>query len=244
MLHTFPSKDALHEEFGQFLVDTSKKAIAESGRFTVGFSGGSAATIVCTCMNMEKFKNEVDFSKWIVFFCDERFVELTHADSNYLAIHDGLLSKIPDIDQNNVYKLDYSTGNVVDAASSYQKDLHAVFGDSLPRFDVLILGMGPDGHTCSLFPNHALLAEKEKWVASLNDSPKPPPERITFTLGVVNNTKEIVFIAMGGSKAENIRRATEEEPTNEVPVSLVKPVDGTVHWYMDTDAAKLLTKSK
>merc|ERR1712226_403079 len=198
-------------------------------------------------MKDPKIFDKVDWSKWVVFFCDERFVDLTHPDSNYKAINDGLLSefKKPDvknkIEENNVLKLDFEAGNVSAAATAYENDLRSVFkNDSLPKFDLLILGMGPDGHTCSLSPNHELLKERSKWIASLEDSPKPPPERITFTMNVVNNATDIVFITMGKGKAENIRKAIEEEPSESIPVSLIKPVNGTVHWFMDFEAASLL----
>ncbi|RHY38738.1 hypothetical protein DYB30_012805, partial [Aphanomyces astaci] len=103
---------------------------------------------------LSSLKDGVDFSKWHVFFADERVVPLDHADSNYLACHDALFQH-------------------------------------LPRFDVILLGMGPDGHTCSLFPGHVLLNESALWVASISDSPKPPPKRITLTYPVVNNAAAV-----------------------------------------------------
>lgn len=237
--HVFSSKDDLSDGLGTFIVDCCNKAVAERGRFTVAFSGGSAATGVCACMNLPKFNKAVQWDKWHIFFCDERFVELTHSDSNFKAINEGLLEKIEGIDRTKVFALEKS-GTVQDAATSYEKAMRGVFeNESVPMFDLLVLGMGPDGHICSLFPDHALLKEESSWVGSLCDSPKPPPERITFTLKVVNNARNVLFYTTGKGKAENIHKAIEEAPSSNIPASLVKPV-GEVHWFMDTDAASLL----
>jgi len=240
--HTFADKGALTDALGEFIVKCSQAAITQHGRFTIAFSGGSAATSVCACLNLNKFRDEVDWSKWFIFFCDERFVELTNSDSNYKAIEDGLLSQNPHINRQQVFKLKY-TGTVHEAAQEYEDQLKTVFEpDQTPQFDLLVLGMGPDGHICSLFPHHILLKEEKKWVCALSDSPKPPPERITLSLNVVNNARNVLFYTTGKGKAENIRSAIEGESSEEVPASLVRPKSGSVHWFMDTDAASLLAQ--
>jgi len=239
--HTYSNKPDLSDALGSFIVDCSRRSIEDHGRFTIAFSGGSAATSVCACMNIDKFKTAVDWSKWFVFFCDERYVELTDADSNYKAINDGLLSTIPQINPTQVFKLNKSLPTVQEAATAYEQDVRSVFKDveGFPSFDLLVLGMGPDGHICSLFPNHPLLKESTLWVGSLSDSPKPPAERITLTLGVVNSANNVLFYTTGKGKAENIKKAIECQPSEEIPASLVHP-KGDVHWFMDEDAASLL----
>jgi len=236
----FAERDFYIDSLGTMLAECSAKAISARGRFTIAFAGGSAATNACEALTLDKFKETIDWSKWFVFLCDERFVEADHPDSNYKAIHDGLLTKVPTINPAQVFKLK-KIGGVSQAANYYEADMRRVFcNESLPRFDLIVLGMGPDGHICSLFPKHALLREQNKWVTSLTDSPKPPPHRITFTLKVVNNAADVVFIATGKSKADMIRRATECLSTPEVPASLVKPTNGNVHWFMDEEAASML----
>ena len=126
-----------------------------------------------------------------VFFADERVVPLDHEESNYRVVNEGLLSKIPapGIPEEQIHKIDVSQlDNPEEVAEQYEKQLMEVFAGknsvAFPRFDLILLGMGPDGHTCSLFPGHPLLTEDLRWVAWLDDSPKPPPTRITRTLPV------------------------------------------------------------
>lgn len=114
----------------------------------------------------------------------------------------------------------------------------------LPKFDLTLLGMGPDGHVASLFPGHPLLKEDQKWVTFIKDSPKPPPERITFTFPVINSSSNLAMVVTGGGKANAVYTALEDdhETDNKLPVELVSPTEGELKWYLDKGAASKLFK--
>ena len=239
MQHVFNTEDEYLKGLSTFVIDTYKKSVEEHGCFYVALSGGSAATLLAKSLQSDS--GDMDFSKWKIFFCDERYVPLNDADSNFKGIHDNLFLKVPVTRENIVVMA--MCESVEEAAADYEAKLRKSFDVSapdIPRFDLLVLGMGPDGHTCSLFPDHELLDEKEKLVRSISASPKPPPQRITFTLPLVNNARKAVFITTGKGKAENIRKALKEQPSRSLPASLVQLTDGEVHWFMDKDAASLL----
>ncbi|RKO92320.1 6-phosphogluconolactonase-like protein [Blyttiomyces helicus] len=197
-IFSFPSSKAISDTLDAHIAVLSAKAIASSGKFTIAVSGGSLPTILAATL---KSNTTIDFSKWHLFYADERCVPLDHADSNHLAVQRALLDHVP-IPAAHVHTLTASLAPA-EAAKRYEQDLRAVFGDvALPEFDLILLGVGPDGHTCSLFPDHPLLDVKDRWVAHLLDSPKPPPARITLTYPVVNNAETVIFVATGAGKQD------------------------------------------
>jgi len=240
--HVYPSDGEFTQGLSKFVIEKSAESIKMHGKFTIALSGGSAATMMSKSLQGDDAKSQIDWSKWQVFFCDERYVPLDHSDSNYKAVHDGFLSKMP-ISASQIHPINL-LDNVDNCAQDYGQRLRAQFtGTGLPAIDLVVLGMGPDGHICSLFPNHSLLEDSNssRLVVHIEDSPKPPPQRVTITLPVVNNGRNIIFICTGKGKAENIRRSIDEAPTKEIPASLVKANEGgELHWFMDRDAASLL----
>lgn len=170
-----------------------------------------------------------DWSKWYFFFCDERIVPFDSNDSTYGEYKAKLIGKIPVTEDQFIkinpdlsgkiiissyvslsfQRLFYNHSDVFiaeEAAKDYIKKMSVFFPpDRVPCFDVLLLGLGPDGHTCSLFPGHKVLNESSLWVCPVNDSPKLPLSRITLTLPVINNAKKCIFAIMGSSKAEVVK---------------------------------------
>jgi 6-phosphogluconolactonase len=132
--------------------------------------------------------------------------------------------------------------NAERASKAYEVFLRTFFAPAagqFPRFDLILLGMGEDGHTASLFPGHPLLDERQRWVASITDSPKPPPERITLTLPVINNARHIIFMATGAEKAQVLGKVLGTNSHRKgLPVQCVSPTYGTLQWYLDKAAAE------
>lgn len=219
---------------------TADKAIAARGEFTVAFSGGSLPKIVGSALTKLELKN-VD--KWKIFFSDERCVKTDSKDSNYLGVKDNVLDPLK-IKPEQVYTIDNKlVEDPKAAAQNYEKRLREAFkGQGVPSFDLILLGMGPDGHTCSLFPGHALLGESKRLVAEITDSPKQPPNRITLTYPVLNVARAIAFVCCGGSKSDALRQILTPGTSCDLPSGRIR--NDNVTWFVDAEAAGDLDESK
>lgn len=205
--------------------------------FRVGLSGGSLIKFLCKGLP----HISTQWKKWQFFFCDERHVPFDNKESTFGCYRRDLIPVLP------LEEIQFVTINpslsVEEAAKDYTEKIEQEFrisSSSLPKFDLLLLGIGPDGHTCSLFPDHPLLKEEKKWVAAIKDSPKPPPSRITLTLPVLNNARCAIFVTTGESKAEILKDIIEGTSLRPLPAALVRPTQGELHWIVDKEAAKFL----
>ena len=247
-LYAFGDTDALAKTLRRYILQCQNAGFERHGAFKVGVSGGSLPkTLAKGLLAPGNGSNEdtVAFSKWEIFFADERAVPLDHDDSNYKLLKEELLDKIPaDLGKPTVHTI--NTGyldDIQEMADDYQDSLMKSFAakDSvkLPIFDLLLLGCGPDGHTCSLFPNHELLRESDAWVAPVEDSPKPPPKRITLTLPVVTHANKIAFVATGDGKREVLKKILDTEEGRSLPCGLVNEGGGDrVSWFSDNGAVE------
>ncbi|KAL0304465.1 UNVERIFIED_CONTAM: putative 6-phosphogluconolactonase 4, chloroplastic [Sesamum radiatum] len=245
-VNVFDSEDDLSSSLAKYTADLSNTISQERDSFTVVLSGGSLVKSLRKLVE-QPYIDSVDWSKWRVFWVDERVVPKDHPESNYLLAFTELLSKIP-IPAGNVYTINDAL-SAEGAADDYETCLkHLVKSkvidrsesSGFPKFDLMLLGMGPDGHIASLFPGHPLLKENEKWVSFIKDSPKPPPERISFTLPVINSSANIAFVVMGAGKATAVQRAlTDSANSDLLPVQLVAP-EGELAWFLDKGAASKL----
>lgn len=235
-LHHCSNHDDLQAEVCQFITANAEKAIADHGHFSVGLSGGSVAKLVTQGL---RGRAGIDWAKWHLFYCDERHVPFTHDDSTHAFFQRELYDHVP---ADNVYVID-PTLDVSGAAEDYIRKIRRLYpGDDHPAFDLLLLGMGPDGHTCSLFPGHPGLQETKLFIP-ITDSPKPPPARITLTLPVINNAKCVAVVSAGASKADAVKGCLEPEAgTDPLPAGQAKPTNGELHWFLDEGAAAKLQK--
>lgn len=242
-LHILPLQQ-LAAEAAAYVTRLAIEATSDRGRFTVALSGGSLPKLLCPPLVTEPLCSQIDWSTWHIFWVDERCVPLTHPDSNYRLAREYLFDHAA-IPAEQIYALD-DTLDPAAAAAAYEATLRRVFQpdpDQTPRFDLILLGMGEDGHTASLFPNHALLDETERWVTPIFDSPKPPPERITLTLPVVNNARQVAFLAAGTGKASVLVQVMATvTPAPGLPAQMVRPTNGELHWFVDDAAAARLNR--
>jgi 6-phosphogluconolactonase len=247
-LHSFPNSDELATQLRSYVLRCQNSAFSKHGTFRLAVSGGSLPTVLAKALLATSNGSPEDtpqFSKWHIFFADERAVPLNHVDSNYRLLNDELVSKIPaELGTPIIHAIDekhIGDDDPQELADLYQEDLMREFAakDSvkLPAFDLILLGCGPDGHTCSLFPGHALLREKDAWVAAETNSPKPPPKRITLTLPVVTRAISIAFVATGGGKKEILKQIFDLEEGSSLPSALVNQGAGDkVSWFTDHPA--------
>ena len=247
-LYAFGNVDNLAKALRTYILRSQKAGLERHDSFKVAVSGGSLPATLAKALlapGNGSPEDTVNFSKWAIFFADERAVPLDHADSNYKLLKDDLLDKIP----SNVGKPTIHTINAQylddtqELADQYQELLMKSFAakDSvkLPIFVLLLLGCGPDGHTCSLFPNHELLREADAWVAAIEDSPKPPPKRITLTLPVVTHGIKIAFVTTGSGKKEIIRQILDTDEGRSLPCGLVNEGGAErVSWFTDDSAVE------
>jgi 6-phosphogluconolactonase len=244
-LFAFPSVDALASTLRAYIIQCQSAGIHRHDSFKVAVSGGSLPKTLAQALLAKPSSAEdtIKFNKWEIFFADERAVPLNHEDSNYGLLKKELLDKIPaEMGKPTVHAIDVEhLDDVQELADQYEQLLVKSFASrdsvKLPIFDLLLLGCGPDGHTCSLFPGHALLRETDAWVAPIEDSPKPPPKRITLSLPVVTHGVKIAFVATGGGKKEILKKIFEEG--NGLPCALVNEGAGErCSWFTDNAAVE------
>ncbi|KAM9244630.1 6-phosphogluconolactonase isoform 2-T2 [Dugong dugon] len=240
LISVFSSPQELGVSLAQLVVQRAECCLAGArARFALGLSGGSLVSMLARELPVAAAPaGPASLARWTLGFCDERLVPFEHPESTYGLYRAQLLSRLP-IPEGQVITINPSL-SVEEAAEDYAKKLRQAFqGDSIPVFDLLILGIGPDGHTCSLFPDHPLL--QEKIVAPISDSPKPPPQRVTLTLPVLNAARTVIFVATGEGKAAVLKRILEDHEENPLPAALVQPHTGKLCWFLDEAAARLLT---
>jgi len=239
-LFAFANADALASTLRAYILVCQTAGIQRHDSFKVAVSGGSLPKMLAQALLAKPTSPEetIKFNKWEIFFADERAVPLDHEDSNYGLLKKELLDKIPaELGKPTVHPIDIThLDDVQELADQYEQLLVRSFASrdsvKLPIFDLILLGCGPDGHTCSLFPGHPLLRETAAWVSAIEDSPKPPPKRITLTLPVVTHGVKVAFVATGGGKKEIMKQIFEEG--NGLPCALVNEGAGErCSWFTD-----------
>ena len=235
ILHVHQNPEELRKCTNDMILEEEKKAVSDHGFFAVGLSGGSVAKLVSEGL---RERTNVQWDKWRVYFCDERHVPFDSEDSTYALYKRELFDKVG-LKPEHIFAID-PVLSIDEAARDYTEKIRKVFpGDDLPSFDLLLLGMGPDGHTCSLFPGHPALNETDHLIIPITDSPKPPPTRITMTIPLICNARCAFVIATGAAKADAVRQSLEpDEGVDPLPAGRARSKE--LHWIMDQAASSQL----
>ncbi|MBI4838001.1 MAG: 6-phosphogluconolactonase [Nitrospirae bacterium] len=254
VIKVFPDLEAVSHHAASIFINLSAKSIAEHGRFAAAIPGGSTPKKLFELLALEECKNKIDWSRVHFFWTDERCVPVEANESNFKLAFDLLLSKIP-LPAENIHRI---KGELPpeDGAQDYEKALENFFGKSgLPVFDLIILGLGKDGHTASLFPGSDALQETKRVAVAIQPVRKnfsnglnlgkmgnPGIPRITLTLPVLNNASQVIFLVSGSSKADMIKKILGTAAGGKhYPAGLVKPVHGNLLWLMDKKAGDRIT---
>ncbi|HEY2919445.1 MAG TPA: 6-phosphogluconolactonase [Candidatus Binatia bacterium] len=232
----------LNRKAAQQFIALAGEAISQTGRFTVALSGGSTPKGLYASLATPEYRNRVDWSRVHLFWGDERCVPPDHPESNFRMVQESLLSKIQ-IPFENVHRM-MGEKEPEQAATEYEEHLRQFFHlprGGVPRFDLIFLGLGEDGHTGSLFPDTAALNEKEHLVATVYVE-KLKAHRLTLTLPVINAAARIIFLVTGQSKSTVVNKLlSADSKSQNYPATKVSPANGHVTWLMTQDAARELS---
>jgi 6-phosphogluconolactonase len=228
--------EAISHEAASLFVNASRNSIAARKKFAAAISGGSTPRRLYALMSAAPYCDQVDWQKVHFFWADERCVSKEDEASNFKVAFDRLLSKVP-IPEGNIHRIK-GEEEPEKAARDYEADIRNFFGVSgLPVFDLVLLGMGEDGHAASLFPGSESLEEKVRLAVPVHLG-KPNWNRITLTLPVLNNAAQIIFLVAGSSKATVLSEILRDgEKRREFPAGRIRPVQGKVIWLIDREAA-------
>jgi len=237
-LHISPATTEVLHELAEYLVATANQAIASHGRFTVALSGGSSPKKLYELLAYNEFKGQLDWTKVYFFFGDERNVLHTDPQSNYLMAKTALFEPLH-INDSQTFPVDTSLPPA-QAAAAYTTAINQLFGSEPARFDLVLLGLGDNSHTASLFPHTPVLHDesvgaKEVYVEEIK------ADRITLTAPLINQAKAIAFLVFGEDKAAAVKHILEDPRDIEsFPAQLIAPTNGELHWFLDTAAASKL----
>ena len=237
--------EALSRAAAAAIVHRVSETLQKQEFFTIALSGGSTPRLLYALLATDaSLREEVDWGKIHFLWGDERYVPPDHPDSNYRLANEAMLSRVP-VPAANIHRVRSEDPDVRKVAEAYEQEVRLLFklgAGELPRLDCVLLGMGPDGHTASLFPGTTALNEKERLVVA-NWVEKLRTYRITMTAPVLNNAHSIMFLVGGEEKAETLREVLQGERQPErFPSQLIQPTQGKLLWLIDKAASQLLNK--
>jgi len=234
-LHIQGTAGDVAQAAAEFVAGLAEESQSTQNRFTIALSGASTPLPLYRLLASSPWAGRIAWDRWHIFWGDERCVPPDHQDSNYRMAKEAMLDHIP-IPAGQVHRMKGEVGPQ-EAAEEYETVVRDVFQTPVPSFDLILLGVGDDGHTASLFSGTEALEEKHRLVVA-NWVPHLDAHRITFTLPLINAARAVAFLDTDGPKADTLRRVLEPSPGEDMPpAAKVRPADGTVHWFLTREAA-------
>ncbi len=236
-LKTYQDSTAVATGFADYLTDLIRK---KDGPVFIALSGGSTPKLLFALLAEAPYQSAIDWKKVHLFWGDERCVAPDHDDSNYKMTREQLLSKI-DLPEKNVHRV-LGENDPEEEAKRYSLEITRILPqeNTLPVFDLIMLGMGDDGHTLSIFPHEMELLASDK-ICAVATHPSSGQKRVTLTGKVANNALNIAFLVTGKNKAEKIQEILKKQKDwKKYPASYINPENGHLYWYLDQDAAALI----
>ena len=241
-LMVLPDPAALAEAAAAAIRDAARAAVAEHGRFTIALAGGATPASTYARLAQAPFVDAMPWDRTFVFFGDERVVPPEHPESNFRMAYDRLLAKVP-LAPEQVFRMRGEDEDSEAAAAQYAKCLGEMCTErrrGVPRLDLVLLGIGVDGHTASLFPGSPVVREVFRSVAAVHAAAAAIPERLTLTLPVINAAARVFVLVSGPEKAKVVKAVLAEKAL--LPAGMVAPADGELRWFLDATAAALLNR--
>jgi 6-phosphogluconolactonase len=238
----YPDIHTLSLQAAEYIVRIANESIALHGRFTIALTGGTTPGELYGLLGNEPYRSQIDWQLGHVFWGDERCVPRNNPDSNFHLAHEVLLKKIA-IPESQIHPMPADQPDREAASQAYTVEMQRAFRTSgTPSFDLIHLGMGPEGHTASLFPHQASLHEKQRLVMPVS-VPKPPPDRLTFTPPLLNAARNVLFLVTGSEKADALQAVIEGEyQPEEYPAQIVRPTNGEMVWMLDRAVAQKIQR--
>ncbi len=239
-LNIYKSVNELLSATVAYFIKIAQQSIAKQGAFTVALSGGNSPKKLFQLLSSNEYKAKVDWSKVIFFFGDERYVPSDDPQSNSLMSQTYLFDPLK-ITSSQIFKVDTSL-SPDEAAEKYNESITAYFKLMPVRFDLILLGLGGNAHTASLFPFTSVLEESSATIKAVFLK-EQNSYRITMTAPMINQSKHTLFLVYGKEKAEAVKHVLDDERNvQKYPAQLINPVDGELQWFLDEQAAALLKK--
>lgn len=239
------SIDEWSQDAAAFIISLGEPAIRSKGRFIMALSGGSTPKRVYRTLALPEWKGRLDWSRGIFLFGDERCIPPDHPESNFRMAYTALFQPL-NIQPDHIYRMKGEHEDPMAAAQEYEETIRRLTDGpppQMPRIDLVLLGLGDDGHTASLFPGTAALLEQNR-IVTVGRAPTGIRLRLTLTLGVLNHAAVILFLVTGSGKASMVRRVLEPESDADrsLPAAKISPESGRLVWILDHSAAQQLKK--